>query len=90
MYFNLDENSLMIGYSEDEPSEGKFIECDHFADSALLKPKWDYDSEDWVEGITADELAEMQAEQDKNRPLPPETAEEIHVKLDRILELLEK
>lgn len=86
MFFYLDENDRMVDYDEVllEP-ERKHVMCDHFAPSDLVRPKWDFTKEDWSEGVTQEELDEMANNQGK-----PESLEDIHDKLDEILDLLKK
>lgn len=86
MFFYLDKNDRMIGYDEAllEP-ERKHVECEHFADSELIQPKWDYTQDDWIESVTQEELNEMSNNQETG-----DSWETVHDKLDEILNLLKK
>jgi len=90
LYFELDENDHLISFDEQDfivVAGHRIQECDHLPDYTLSKPKWDKISQEWVEGITEQELSDMQAKQQFEQDNAPEN---VNAKLDLILELLQK
>jgi len=90
LYFELDENDSFISFDEQDfnvVAGHRIQECDHLPDYTFSKPKWDKDSQEWVEGITEQELSDMQAKQQFEQDNAPEN---VNAKLDLILELLQK
>lgn len=90
LYFELDENDRLISFDEQDfkvVAGHRIQECDHLPDYTLSKPKWDKISQEWVEGITEQELSDMQAKQQFEQDNAPEN---VNAKLDLILELLQK
>ena len=60
LYFFTDDDGFMTGYSNEKPKNRDFIEQENFIDSSLMKPKWD--GSKWVEGISDEELAELETD----------------------------
>lgn len=90
LYFELDENDHLISFDEQEfnvVAGHRIQECDHLPDYTFSKPKWDNGSQEWVEGITEQELSDMRAKEQFERDNAPEN---VNAKLDLILELLQK
>ena len=58
LYFFTDDDGFMTGYSNEKPKNRDFIEQENFIDSSFMKPKWD--GSKWVEGISDEELAELE------------------------------
>jgi len=60
LYFFTDDDGFMTGYSNEKPQNRDFIEQEGFIDNSLMKPKWD--GSKWVEGISDEELAELETD----------------------------
>jgi len=95
MFFTLDKNGYMINY--DDVNRGStdsesVIECDHFAPNTMYKPKWDYVTNDWIEGADATEIKETIAQSTAiaNDAAQSNETATVNAKLDLILELLQK
>ena len=58
LYFFTDDDGFMTGYTNEKPKNMDFIEQENFIDSSFMKPKWD--GSKWVEGISDEELAELE------------------------------
>jgi len=95
MFFTLDKNGYMINYDDINPGstdDESVIESDHFAPNTMYKPKWDYVTNDWIEGADANEIKETIA---KSIAIVNDVAQSnetatVNAKLDLILELLQK
>jgi len=90
LYFELDENDCLISFDEQDfnvVAGHRIQEYDHLPDYTFSKPKWVNGSQEWVEGITEQELSDMRAKEQFERDNAPEN---VNAKLDLILELLQK
>ncbi|MCM6843525.1 hypothetical protein NE293_02370 [Latilactobacillus curvatus] len=95
MFFTLDRNGCMISYDDVKPGstdDGLIIECDHFAPNTMYKPKWDYVTNDWIEGADVAEIKETIAQSTAivNDATQSNETATVNAKLDLILELLQK